>query len=77
MHPKDIKSQMRPTSGSGSCTIAAFCTMAGRHLGHGQISAPDYVARLQITHNSLNRGFLIGEMWGISLTYSMKTGSVG
>lgn len=46
VHPRDIKSQMKPTSGGGSCTIAAFCTLAGRHLGLGQISAPDYVARL-------------------------------
>lgn len=40
VHPWDIKSQMKSTSGSGSCTIAALCTMAGRHLGLGQISAP-------------------------------------
>lgn len=37
--------------------------IAGRHLGLGQSSAPDYVARLQITHNSLNLGFLITSLF--------------
>lgn len=58
VHPRDIKSQMKSMSGSGFCTMAAFCTVAGRQLGLNQISAPDYVARLQTTQNSLNLGFL-------------------